>query len=85
MSCNMSEDMRNYIKPGDMLQIQRDIVDLMERSDVAYARIKSPTKKLLNTCPVCGSKNCEKKIKYANNVYVHQEDVDAADEIERPA
>ena len=72
-----------YLKPEQMIQVQHIVMRYAEARLDSFSGDEDVMDRLMAICPVCGSASCDKDVVQANGVYVHPEDVEAADNIER--
>lgn len=73
-----------YVKPETLLQLQIAAsevgVEAYDRDDFNVDKLRGA----MRICVVCGDTTCDKHVVKVNNVYVHREDVAAADNIDKP-
>lgn len=72
-----------YLKPEEAYRLQMIAVTAEEYIADGYYEADA-VDSAMRKCPICGDKNCDKSIVEANNVWVHPEDVAAADSRENP-
>jgi len=72
-----------YIKPEQMIVVQH----LIEKYRVEHVALPEGQEdnidSMMSMCPVCGDYTCDKDVVKANGVFVHPEDVEDAEAIER--
>jgi len=71
-----------YLKPAEMIALLQTVTHSSNKGDVPEYVDTNDLGSAVVTCPICGTKGCDKSIVKANGVYVHPEDVGNAEEIE---
>jgi len=72
-----------YIKPEQMILVQH-LIENYSSGHVAPPEGQDDNMDgLMSMCPVCGDYTCDKDVVKANGVFVHPEDVEDAEAIER--
>lgn len=72
-----------YVKPETLIKAQYLAQKELDNDTGDDSEGFTAASQLLEICPVCDDYDCGKMVVKANGVYVHPEDVDEADEIER--
>ena len=72
-----------YFTPEEAYRLQMVAVTAEEYIADGYYEPEALDSAMMK-CPICGDKHCDKSIAEANNVWVHPEDVAAADSRENP-
>jgi len=73
-----------FVKPEQMLRAQEAIEDYSEMLISDGTTPPSGLDWFMESCPICGNRECTKDVVKVSGVYVHPEDVQEADRIERP-
>jgi len=72
-----------YIKPEAMIGFQALIMKWEQNNEGRPSDIVDEIPYIMGICPVCGDRSCDKDVVKCNSVFVHPEDAEEAEPIER--